>query len=199
MKIINRLTQSPKRVAILFVSNSKEIAMKSSWQICKPACAALLLTFAASAPALAQYVWINENGVKQYSDMAPPASVPASRILKAPGNTAPKPASEPTAPPAGATAPAAKKNEPLTYAEQNADFQKRRMEQAEKEKKAEEEASKKAERAKNCERARSYQRALEDGQRIARTDKNGERVILDDKERAQEMQAAKKSLDQCSS
>ena len=33
----------------------------------------------------AQYVWLNDKGVKQYSDMPPPAAVPNQRILKSPG------------------------------------------------------------------------------------------------------------------
>ena len=37
------------------------------------------------ASAHAQYVWVDEKGLKQYSDRAPPASVPLKRILKAPG------------------------------------------------------------------------------------------------------------------
>ena len=50
--------------------------------------AACALLAALAAPALAQYVWLDEKGVKQYSDMPPPASVPTNRILKQPGGSA---------------------------------------------------------------------------------------------------------------
>ena len=45
---------------------------------------ALALSLGASA-ALAQYIWLDSKGVKQYSDRPPPPSVPTSKILKAPG------------------------------------------------------------------------------------------------------------------
>ena len=41
----------------------------------------------------AQHVWVDEKGVKQYSDMAPPTSVPTNRILKSPGAAVPREAS----------------------------------------------------------------------------------------------------------
>ncbi|MBS0307625.1 MAG: DUF4124 domain-containing protein, partial [Proteobacteria bacterium] len=35
-----------------------------------------------TASAMAQYIWLDDKGVKQYSDTPPPASVPKKRILK---------------------------------------------------------------------------------------------------------------------
>ena len=48
-----------------------------------------------------------------------------------------------------------------------------------------------AQRADNCRRARGHLAALESGQRIARTNERGEREVLDDKGRADEMRQAR--------
>lgn len=142
--------------------------------------------------ALAQYIWLDEKGTKQFSDMPPPPSVPRSRILKQPGGAPPAAPQE-----AGEDKPAAPAKAEPTMAEKNADFRKRRTEQAEKEKKAAEEATRTAENAKNCERAREYQRSLESGERIFRTDKNGERAYLSDEQRAQETRDNRRIIAEC--
>lgn len=154
-----------------------------------PALGAALYALCLSSAAFAQYVWLDEKGTKQYSDMPPPPIVPSSRILKQPAGS-PTPVQD-----SAATTP---KSE-LTAAERNADFRKRKAEQAEKEKKAADDAKAAEEKAKNCERARDFQRSLESGERIARTDKNGERSFLTDEQRAQELREAKRVLADCRS
>lgn len=151
--------------------------------------AILCMGFAGTAHA--QYVWLDEKGVKQFSDMPPPSSIPASRILKQPsGGGTPAAPSESAA---SATKPQ------MTTAEKNAEFRKRQTERAEKEKKANEEAKLASERARNCERTQEYQRALESGERISRTDKNGERSFLSDEQRAKEIRESRRVLDECKS
>lgn len=148
--------------------------------------------------ALAQYVWLDGSGVKQYSDLPPPASVPAARILKTP-TPHPAPASviDPAPAPTDAGTNADKPKTPPTLADKNAEFNKRRAAQAEQEKKTAEQNRIAAEKTKNCDRARQYQKTLASGIRIASTNKNGERVFLDDAQRAQEQQEAKKVLQDC--
>ena len=160
---------------------------------------ALLGAFGFSSVAYAQYVWLDEKGVKQYSDMPPPVSVPKNRVLKEPGTPSRTLATAPAEAAAQDSLPATAEKEklPLTTAEKNTDFQKRRAEQAEKDKKAAEEAQRAADKAKHCEQARSYQRALQSGGRIARTDKNGERYFLNDEQRAKEAQDAQRALEAC--
>lgn len=153
------------------------------------AAATVMLTAAAAhLPACAQYVWLDDKGTKQYSDMPPPASVPASRIIKQPGKWTP---------PATADEKPAAASGGMSVAEQNADFKKRQAERAEKEAKAAEEARQAADKAKNCERARNYQRLLDSGERINQTDKSGERTFLTDEQRAQELRDVKRMLEQC--
>lgn len=163
--------------------------------------AAILAALSFTTAASAQYVWFNENGIKQYSDVPPPASVPGSRIVKQPGQASSfSPKTVPVSAETAAAAPGAavaKDKAPMTIAEKNADFQKHRMERAEKEKKAADEAKLAADKAKNCDQARAYNRTLQSGVRLARTDKNGERYYLNDAQRAQEMQDAKRILDEC--
>jgi hypothetical protein len=162
--------------------------------------AALLAAVSIATAASVQYIWINENGIKQYSDMPPPASVPKSRIVKEPGKGArhaSDPAPETAAAPETSSTAFAKDKAPMTIAEKNADFQKRKIEQAEKEKKTADEAKLAADKAKNCDQARAYNRTLQSGVRLAYTDKNGERYYLSDAQRAQETQESKRTLDEC--
>jgi len=162
------------------------ILMAGSWALAGLACA--------------QYVWLDDGGRKQYSDMPPPPSVPATRILKTP-----------RAAPAAAPAPAASKAEsgsesgggtdkakaPPTLAEKNAEFIKRRTERAEQEKKDAEQRRLASEKAKSCERARQYQKTLAAGTPITSINQNGERVFLDDAQRAQEQRDTSNALKAC--
>ncbi len=144
---------------------------------------ACALLAAGSSGALAQHVWLDAKGVKQYSDMPPPAGTPANRVLQSPGLlTAP-------ATPEKAAAP--------TMADRNAAFEKRRLEQAERENKESEQTRQTADNARNCEQARNYSRMLASGERISRMDRNGERGYLNDQERAQEAAATRRVVEQC--
>jgi hypothetical protein len=160
-----------------------------------------LLSFASLA--CAQYVWLDEKGGKQYSDMPPPASIPQKQILKQPGHSrsGPQYSSDngtDNADNAAKNASASDKaSVPMTTAEKNADFQKRKAKQAEQEAKAAEETKNAAAKAKNCENARSYYRSLTSGERIATTDKNGERSYLGDDQRAKEAKDAQNILNDC--
>ena len=161
-------------------------------------CLAGALLLAASSLAMAQYIWIDDKGVKQLSDRPPPPSVPDKRILKAPG----KPLFNPNAPaeaePAAAEpAPEAPVKRPPTLAERNADFEKRKADAATAEKKAADDARQKADIAANCDAARKNQQALTDGVRMTNYDKNGERGIMGDDERAEMAKKNQKVLAGC--
>lgn len=147
----------------------------------------------AASMASAQYVWIDERGVKQYSDMPPPTTVPTSRILKQPGGITD---ATPTTDGTSAAASQATATE-MSTAEKNVEFRKRKTEQVEKEKKAADEARLGAEKARNCERTREYLRALESGERLTRTDRTGERSYLSDDERQQETKETRRILQDC--
>ena len=148
---------------------------------------ACMLAFAA-LPALAQHVWLDEKGVKQYSDQPPPAGTPASRILQSPGARG-----------AASTLTTVPAPSGPTLAERNAEFEKRRLERVEREQKDSEQAALEKEKSRNCEQARAYGRALANGGRISRTDANGERSYLTDAQRAEETSRVQRVLEQCRS
>jgi len=154
--------------------------------------ASTLLFGLCAAQAMAQYVWRDEKGIKQYSDMPPPASVPQSRILKAPGMRTPSSEPANTEMPAPAGTPTSS-----SLTERNAEFLKRRAEAAEKEKQATEKAAQEAQQKRACQQTEQYRQALESGERIARRTASGEREYLNDDERAQAIQDAKKQLGNC--
>jgi len=147
------------------------------------------LTALLYAPAAqAQWKWRDASGAIQYSDRPPPAGVPEAAILQRPLAPRPVAAPKPVASDAegGASAPVAKPAP--SKAESELDAKKRKAEEEQLAKrKADEEKAAKA-RADNCQRARQYQKTLSDGIRIARTNAAGEREVLDDKGRADEMQ-----------
>lgn len=156
---------------------------------------------AASQLALAQYMWIDDKGVKQLSDRPPPPNIPDKRILKAPGkplfnpNAAPEAAAAAAPETGNAEAPAAKR--PPTLAERNADFNQRKAEAAVAEKKAADEAQRKADLAANCDSARKNQLALDQGIRMNNYDKNGERGFMSDAEREDLRKKSQKVLADC--
>lgn len=160
-----------------------------------------VLTLSAAAGVSAQYVWVGPNGVKQYSDTPPPASVPASKILQQPGSSPRSAAVAPDGSAANDPAPAAPATSATpapSVAQRNADFNKRRAEQEDKDRKAAEQQKAALERNRNCDRARTYQRTLESGDRIAQIDKNGERAYMGDAQRAREAAETRRMLDECS-
>lgn len=136
----------------------------------------LSLAFAAGASAQL-YRWVDKDGRVRYTDTPPPGGV-QSRAIRAP---------------AAAPAPDASKG-PLTPAQQEQAFRKRQLEAqkaAEKSALARKDAEAKQE---NCARAREYLRTLESGQRVTRTNAQGEREFIDDATRARETQAARQAV-----
>lgn len=164
---------------------------------------AALLT--AATLAHAQYVWIDGQGHKVYSDRSPPASVPLKNVIRAPGLGAePKGAAAQDTPEAAAPTAKGKPGDgtgkpsgPMTTAEREADYRKRRTEAAEKEKKEAEEAKRRADMAAACADLRGSQKTLAAGVRMATTDANGQRTILSDEERKQRAQRVADALKDC--
>ena len=144
-------------------------------------CAAVLLLGA--LPAHAQWMWKDKDGRVTASDLPPPRDVPEKDILQRPDLNARKPVVAAASTPASA-APARPAVDPQLEARRRAAEQ----EQAAKVKAEEDKLTQ--QRAENCRRARSHLSALESGQRIARVNDKGEREVLDDKGRAEEMRRA---------
>ncbi|QGZ38302.1 hypothetical protein IP92_01391 [Pseudoduganella flava] len=138
--------------------------------------------------AQAQWVWVNDKGVKQFTDQPPPASVPPARILKAPRGQQPDLRKELAEQPADETQrpPVPAKPRP-TLAERNADYAKRREEAAQQAQQNATSAQNQAEDAAACDATRSNQRMLESGIRVSTMDANGERVFLTEQQKAEQM------------
>lgn len=153
--------------------------------------AALLLFTAlglAAVPAQAQWKWKDANGQVHVSDLPPPRDVPDKDVLKRPDPGQRR--SGPAAAPAASAASAATR----LPVDPELEARRQRAEQEQKAKSKAEDEKQAAQRAENCRRARQHLAALESGQRIARLNDKGEREILDDKARADEMQQAQQVI-----
>ncbi|MEH0164876.1 DUF4124 domain-containing protein [Paucibacter sp. JuS9] len=150
-------------------------------------CLLLLLTLASGAQA--QWKWKDSSGNVQYSDRPPPSGTPEKDILQKPpqryqpvvvrqfGASAPEAAS--------AAASAASRPEPQAQARQ------RQLEQEQAAKLKETERKQAAQRAENCRSAKGQLQMLESGVRIKRNNEQGEPIVIDDKQRAEEVQRAR--------
>jgi ribosomal protein L12E/L44/L45/RPP1/RPP2 len=125
------------------------------------------------------------------SDLPPPAGVQDKNILERPTTVvrrAPTQGAAASAPAAAAPAALAQGVDPeLEARRKKAASEEELKQKAQQEKDA-------AQRGENCSRAKSHLAALGDGLRIARTNEKGEREILDDKGRAEEMQRARQVI-----
>ena len=132
------------------------------------------------------YRWVDKDGRVHYTNTPPPAGVKAKTI------TAPAGPSAPAASP-DATAGDARKA-PLTPVEQEQAFRKRQTEAQKAREKAD--LARKDSEAKqdNCARAREALATLEGGQRVSRTNAQGERYFLEDDARAAETEKARASV-----
>lgn len=152
--------------------------------------AALLLLALACNAAAPQWKWRDANGRVNASDLPPPAAVPDRDILsrpKDPRHSIGLPQSTPATTP-GASAPASAAK-PTRDPELDARRKRAADEQLALQK--QQETKDAAVRAENCDRARGQLTALGEGQRIARTNAQGEREVLGDEARAEEMQRAR--------
>lgn len=148
---------------------------------------ALCLPLAATAQG--QWKWRDAQGRVQFSDRPPPQGTPEKDILARPAN-APKPIQvvpygQAASAPAAAAAPAASTPQERAAASDKA----RKAAESEAKIKAQEQRDAQA-KADNCRAARQQLAALESGVRVATVNERGERTVLDDSQRAQEIRKA---------
>jgi hypothetical protein len=140
---------------------------------------AIFVALAFSGAATAQtYKWTDQNGRAQYGDTPPADASNVTRLRGATSGSAP------------AAAPEAKKDKPLTPEQA---FQKRQHEREEADQKAAQERAQSEQNRVNCEQARASVRQLESGQRVSTLNSAGERVFLDDDQRAGQLARAQKA------
>ncbi len=168
----------------------------------------LLAGWAFALSAAAQYQWIGKDGRKVFSDRPPPAEVQEKDILKQPGG---RRAALPVVPaePADAAGSSAAATPAVAAAKPKADPNAPKISGKDagleaKKKKAEEEAAarKKAEdekvaqnQAENCDRAKKAVATYQSGVRVGTTNAKGEREIMDDNTRANEIKRMQAVVD----
>jgi hypothetical protein len=159
----------------------------------------LVVTCVASFAVSAQWQWLDKDGKRVFSDLAPGADVPAKNILKQPGTRPGTPAQQAAAAAqakesgvsADATTPtpalSADATPKLSKVDKELEAKKKLALEAETAKrKAAEERITKA-KVENCARAKQARTGYESGVRIARTNAAGEREVMDDAARAAEL------------
>jgi hypothetical protein len=159
--------------------DEEKFSMSKSTTSLRLLAAGVLLTW--SGLALAQYVWLDEKGTKQFSDRPPPPNVPDSRILKSPAGGFQ--ALEQAAPPAPA---------------QGASELERKAAERKRAEKEEKEKQKKATATANCEIARQNKQTYSSSAvRVAKIGKNGEVGYMDAQELRKALDDVNKVLDGC--
>lgn len=157
--------------------------------------AALALMLLCTA-AQAQWTWRDKDGRVTASDRPPPRDVPEKDILSRP-HQRPAAATRDTR---GAQVPAAAKAASAasvvglpraTPSDKELEARKKEADAEKTAKQKAEEAKQASQRADNCRRARAEITALDSGQRMSRLNDKGEREVLDDKGRAEEVRRAR--------
>lgn len=122
---------------------------------------------------------VSKDGKVEYSTQCPPGTTEQRTTIFSKGT-----GSAPSAAP-----------QPKSVAEQDAAFRKRQIEQQEGQQKAEKQAAEAEDKRQACESARIYLKSLQEGQRISRVDpRTGERVFVEDAERASETARAQRAV-----
>lgn len=135
----------------------------------------------ASAAAYGQLLkCIGKDGKVEYADQCPPGTTEHRTTIFSKGASS-------------SSSPAAQKS----LAEREAEFRKRQVEQQEAQQKAEKKAAEADQKREACDSAQAYLKSLQSGIRISRTDpKTGERIYLEDADRASEITRAQRGADQ---
>ncbi len=136
-------------------------------------------------PSMAQWVWVDHDGRKVFSDRAPPLDVPEKDILKRYGAVRPNTDSQATgntevSPPQPAV------SKPLGLDPKLAE-RKAKADQAEAAKRQAENAKVAQAKAENCARIKLAQVSLQSGSRISRMNLQGEKEFMNDAERSAEL------------
>ena len=143
----------------------------------------LMSLLLATAPAFAQWKWKDARGQIVISDLPPPRDIPDRDVLQKPELSLRRAA----APAPAASTASAPDVSAKAKIDPELESRRKRAEQEQTDRQRADEDKLAAARAENCKRARAHLASLDSGIRLARTNDKGEREILDDKSRAEEM------------
>lgn len=149
----------------------------------------LVPTVAFSTAHAETYQWKDSNGQTVVSDVPPPPTVKGRRSI---GGSQPSVVSEKPAEKSAEDAKAA--DAPKTSAEKDLEFKKRQQEAKEKADKLAKEQTAEADKRVNCERARNIVAALEGNQPVSSYDEQGQRKLMDNTQREQELDRARRAM-----
>ncbi len=161
-----------------------------------------LLAGLACNSATAQYRWKDAQGQVHASDLPPPRDIPERNILQQPppaarpGAAGAAPASSPALrdrPPAATAAPVTRDANAATDPELEA--RRKRAEAEARQRKGAEADRQAALRAENCRRARDHLASLSSGQRLVRLNAQGERELVSDAQRSDEIAQSRRVID----
>lgn len=140
--------------------------------------------------ASAQWIWLDKDGRKVFSDRPPPAEVADKDVLKRPAGRAALPlaAPAPASAPAAAAAPSG--------VDKSLQEKRKQAEEAEAAKRKVEEERVARGKAENCARAQQAKATFDSGMRISRVNEKGEREFMDDSARAIEGERIQASINQ---
>ena len=150
-----------------------------------------------ASPAEAQWKWRDKSGHTQYSDLPPPPGVAEQDILSKPGSQ--QRSTRPVAAPASAgfgvaASGAASAGLSPRLAEPELETKRKKQEAEAAAKTKAEDTRIAAARADNCSRARSQLATLDSGVRLIKPNEKGERIFMDDKQRADEQRRARETI-----
>jgi hypothetical protein len=164
----------------------------------RPALVAIALSVVSLAlcvplTAHAQWKWRDSNGRLHASDLPPPITVAEKDILQRPGPPRATVAGSASAAPTAGSASAASATVPRQRTAQERDVEQRQKAETQDKlaRKTAEDERLAGQRKDNCQRAREAVATLESGQRVARISASGEREILTDAQRADDLRRAR--------
>jgi hypothetical protein len=159
-----------------------------------------LILLALAMPLHAQmYKWVDANGKVQYSDKPPPQGAKSEAVKNRSSSVSGPAEGTATAAKDAAKADsksgaAAKSTRPLTAADQEQAYRKRKQDDEDAQKKADEKLTQEKQKQENCAGAKSNVISLESGGRQARIDSKGERYFLDDSQAQAELAKARQQV-----
>lgn len=159
-----------------------------------------LLVLCIATPAQAQWKWRDSAGKLQFSDLPPPQGTAEKDILQRPKNQQPQrvvivpygasAASAPAAPVA-ASGPGKAELERQARAKQ----QEKQQEKDAQARQQDADAKLAEQRRDNCVRAKENMKLLQDGARLTRNNDKGEAIVIDERQRAEEIQRTRGLVD----
>lgn len=143
-----------------------------------------------SVLAHAQYAWIDETGTRVHADRPPPPGTPPARILKAPQGLAPVAQATPAA--------GGQDQEALPdWQLRERDYKQRARQRAAGDEAEQTLAAQRTARQAECARARADREKLENGRRLTKTNRQGEREPVPEAERRAALARAQELLARC--